>query len=813
MTRRDRAWVAIAVCAWVSVALVYAGGGAAWQSREVPDGAGALLVDLATGRTLHESRADLLDTPMLPGSVAKAFALAAALDSGAITPGTTFMCRRVAVSGGQRYVCAHPDVKRPLTPAEALAYSCNDFFVSLTARLSRAALDKVRTAAGLPAVGSRVPYAAAIVGLDGPRVAPRGLLAAVARLAGVGASPPVPLRPATRGIVREGLAGAARYGTAAALGEAGVDALAKTGTAPMPGGGVFGLTVAFAPVAAPRHAVMVVAPGAAGLDASTIAADLLAGRLTRTTAATPRADAGEAAAGLVANAPGTVSAADRSVDRAALVAASGARQVRLGVTGGDGRVRVETLALEDYIARVLAGEGEPGAEGAAQQALAIAARTFAMFNRQRHQKEGFDLCDTTHCQVTRASTAATRQAALATAGRLLLRDGAPANVFYSAQCGGRTALASEVWPGSVDAPEDESREDDACRSEPGWTRELPVEAIERALRASGRRGQRLHSLRVIERTASGRVGRMQIEGFLPGEISGTDFRMAIGRVAGWQAVRSTSFVVERTTRGYRFRGRGFGHGVGLCVVGAGRRAIRGERLETILAFYYPGLVLGRLVDPASRTATPTPAGAARPGGATGADASAATATATVPAAAPAAPAPAGDVRIALPAFEEGERAGLLDLVRRARDDIAQRTGVAAPPTLTVTVHPTAESFARSTRQPWWVAGATEGTSIELLPIATLRLRGMLPRTVWHEVAHALLDPSLAGRALWVREGLPLYFSSGDPSTAVLLPRVQCPTDEEVRQPVSAGAQREAYARAEQCVRRELARGRRWDDIR
>ncbi len=48
--------------------------------------------------------------------------------------------------------------------------------------------------------------------------------------------------------------------------------------------------------------------------------------------------------------------------------------------------------------------------------------------------------------------------------------------------------------------------------------------------------------------------------------------MAVGRVAGWQSIKSTAFEVDRTSTGYRFKGRGFGHGVGLCVIGAGRRA-------------------------------------------------------------------------------------------------------------------------------------------------------------------------------------------------------------------------------------------------
>src|SRR3954452_9919073 len=88
-------------------------------------------------RDRQEQRGDILDTPVYPGSIVKTVALVAALERGIITPTSTHMCRRVVKADGQTFTCSHPDLKRPLTPAEALAYSCNDFFVSLTPRLPR----------------------------------------------------------------------------------------------------------------------------------------------------------------------------------------------------------------------------------------------------------------------------------------------------------------------------------------------------------------------------------------------------------------------------------------------------------------------------------------------------------------------------------------------------------------------------------------------------------------------------------------------------------------------------------------------------
>ena len=64
--------------------------------------------------------------------------------------------------------------------------------------------------------------------------------------------------------------------------------------------------------------------------------------------------------------------------------------------------------------------------------------------------------------------------------------------------------------------------------------------------------------------------------------------MAVGRTLGWQLLKSTLFDVERTATGYRFRGSGRGHGVGLCV----RRIGAAGRVGTIRAGD-PGALLSR----------------------------------------------------------------------------------------------------------------------------------------------------------------------------------------------------------------------------
>src|SRR5206468_10119770 len=145
------------------------------------------------------------------------------------------------------------------------------------------------------------------------------------------------------------------------------------------------------------------------------------------------------------------------------VPAARVEPLRVGALQPGGGYTIATLPLETYVARVVAGEAARDSPPAALEALAITVRTFALANRGRHHADGFDVCDQTHCQVLRAATAATDRAAVATAGRVLMAHGsAIAAVFYSASCGGRTEIPSEVWPGADDPPYLPSHRDDAC---------------------------------------------------------------------------------------------------------------------------------------------------------------------------------------------------------------------------------------------------------------------------------------------------------------------------------------------------------------
>jgi hypothetical protein len=175
-------------------------------------------------------------------------------------------------------------------------------------------------------------------------------------------------------------------------------------------------------------------------------------------------------------------------------------------------------------------------------------------------------------------------------------------------------------------------------------------------------------------------------------------------------------------------------------------------------------------------------------------------------------APRDDVRVTIGAAENQDRALVVQLVRTAREQLARSTGLKAPSELHVTVHPTVDAFMRATGEPWWVSGATDHVAIDLVPMTILRQRGQVERAIRREVAHVFVDAALKQRPMWVREGAAGYFAEVDAASDASA-RGKCPSDAELLQPISAGAHRNALARAEACFRRQIARGRAWDQVR
>ncbi len=279
-------------------------------------------------------------------------------------------------------------------------------------------------------------------------------------------------------------------------------------------------------------------------------------------------------------------------------------RVRLGDHGP-----IQSVPLEEYVRTAVLSEvaPEPREVTTGERMLdvqAIIARTYAVAHMARHGLEGYDLCSTTHCQVfdpkrLKTSVWATHaaEASRRTSGLILWYGTHPASAVFHADCGGQTSAARDVW-GSDAHPYLAGRPDDgpARTAHTTWRFEVEQARLTAALNRDSRTrvGDRLLSLTVQARDAAGRATAIRLQGSRTVVVRGEDLRAALTRTLGQATLRSTRFQVHRIGSRYRFEGRGYGHGVGLCQAGALARLRAGATPQQVLARYYPGTTLVRM---------------------------------------------------------------------------------------------------------------------------------------------------------------------------------------------------------------------------
>jgi len=392
---------------------------------------------------------------------------------------------------------------------------------------------------------------------------------------------------------------------------------------------------------------------------------------------------------------------------------------RLAVSHGALRT-VLMMDSERYVA--LALRGEAGAEEPIEslKAMAIAVRTFALENAERHRAEGFDLCDSTHCQALKFGTPSelVERAVRETAGETLWYGARRALVFYTQNCGGTSEDASQAWPGTH-AEYLKAHADPYCTRHGAaqWHAEIAVADLERVAQDVGwKLPLRIDAVQVVRRTDEGRVLRLEFSwrgGGVP--VTASSLRFALNRALGWNQLRSDWYSVSLRKGVLSFDGRGYGHGVGLCQAGATEMAAEGRSAAEILRFYFPGTQVGV-------TAEGGVWRSAREAGwtlwSTGSSA------------------------------ELGKEADAAWV--RARALHPPRNQVAAE----VWAMPTTELFRQETSEPGWMLASTQGTRVILQPEDVLKKTGREQATLLHEFLHVLVESEASSQSpLWLREGI------------------------------------------------------------
>jgi stage II sporulation protein D len=242
-------------------------------------------------------------------------------------------------------------------------------------------------------------------------------------------------------------------------------------------------------------------------------------------------------------------------------------------------------------------------------------------------------------------------------------------------------------------------------------------------------------------------------------ISADSFRFAVGRELGWNTLRSDRYRVQSSKGRIAFEGSGSGHGVGLCQIGAEQMGSEGRSYRDILAFYYPGTVVGLTGRGLSWQRL------------------------------------SGDSLAMLTTQPEQDRT-VLAAAERIERALAQRTHWPIPPNIELRVYPDLDTFRNATGEPGWVAAHTEGRRIDLQPGSVLRAKGALDSTLGHELAHAFVEAQTASapsRAipLWFQEGLAAFLQEGRGAGTARIP-----SEADLRQTTDATRARLAYGQAQ-----------------
>jgi stage II sporulation protein D len=256
---------------------------------------------------------------------------------------------------------------------------------------------------------------------------------------------------------------------------------------------------------------------------------------------------------------------------------------------------INVLDREKYLAGLLNKEMSPLWPLEALKAQAVAARSYAAQRAKENSSQEYDLEGSTMDQVYEGSASETprsHQAVEGTRGILLVYGNEPLKAYFHSNCGGKTETPDRVWGGKIGpfAPV-------ACpfhtrqRDQVKWQAKIKIKEVMEAL---SRRGLWPSSQPIDSLVTQGTPQGPRLATVLVTNESGENrllspplFREALG----FNRIKSTSFRVEREGNGFRFTGTGFGHGVGLCQMGARAMAEQGNDFRMILQRYYPRVTI------------------------------------------------------------------------------------------------------------------------------------------------------------------------------------------------------------------------------
>ncbi len=255
---------------------------------------------------------------------------------------------------------------------------------------------------------------------------------------------------------------------------------------------------------------------------------------------------------------------------------------------------INEINLESYVAGLVNAEMPHNWPVEALKAQAVVARTYALWQKDRHLNAYYDMDAGFMDQVYIGANSEDNkgwQAVNATYGQIITYDNNPILAMYHSICGGETENSEDAI--GYKYPYLRAVKCNFCRTAPGfrWKYTISFGSLAERLIVKGYNLSSVYGFEVLKRSRTDRVmvarvitdhGNIDLDGPL------------LRRVIGYEKLRSTLFRTNVKDGEILFRGTGFGHGVGMCQWGAYGMAKKGYNYQQIIHYYYKNVEIKRI---------------------------------------------------------------------------------------------------------------------------------------------------------------------------------------------------------------------------
>lgn len=240
---------------------------------------------------------------------------------------------------------------------------------------------------------------------------------------------------------------------------------------------------------------------------------------------------------------------------------------------------INEIDIELYLAGVVRGEAGTAGNIEYFKTQALLARTYLYMNLNRHERDGYHICDKTHCQAYngRSGSEIINEAVYITRNKVLVNsDSLLVFAPFHSNCGGQTESSENVW--LTNMPHLKGITDPYCTFSLNarWNEEIRIEDWISNLSEHG------YHYNTEDELVFGQLSRKR-------DYVAGSFSYPLTRLREDWNLKSSFFSVSLGDNTVILNGRGYGHGVGMCQEGARVMTERGFKMMEIVGFYFQGL--------------------------------------------------------------------------------------------------------------------------------------------------------------------------------------------------------------------------------